>query len=1278
MNRNLKRIVSTLLSLFMITGMFVINVSAVEEIGTKGLIALNYDFETEKHLLGNSVLEKTESADIYGNSLKYIPHEANASQYSSMSVPVPKNVSEYTISFDFMLPQTDHNFKMLLRSDSTDGTSYTDFGAINWDQNGNIVASVNGKLPSGLKTGYVPDGTSGFKAIANYTANTWHNLTLRYKPNNENTTLDYYVDGKYTETSTMKEKPSTDGYLKHIFIGSALYGGISEYGSTEASDGDGTEALYIDNFVVTCDNTDYSYGSASVNGNYIRYSYTEGLENSDVLKNVSVLNTETGENMRILSANASNRSGVIRLADELDSDVEYCIVIPKEAKSATHKEIYDNIYFSSTDTSVLKSGKLLYESTSAYEYPAKNDQWKQVKFDLQGDEGQDYMVYVDMTYNAIPDNSTLKFGLRSKDDYFLITSKIADSNGRLVTYKKKGGVALDDAVVADTNNDFFHKNGLFTTGANIRVMYYIDTTNRTGSLYINDELQGTITQPYPEDKSLVPAYMLVWSQAEESSPLTINSIKVYHPKKGESKVSSFRTINLDGSQGSPYSDRTLSTARGAKIYFNCDIDESTLNSNNIVISDGSVPVEYNIEGYDVESRCVSLNFIRHLNKGKRYMVSVSNVNKTDGNAIKAYNTMFNVSNFSEFAINNREFVNSSNVIISTVPTGEVGATIGFVNSTDSDELIRRSIVLIEDGVMTAATEKTINVLKNTDNNDESNKVTVNVSDISNVQISEICSNGEYIPYGQAKVLSNVTTMTDDARKIKHTIENKELANQSVLVDIMYPDKSYADISGTDLTSVLVYRGQVILDENGKADIEFRMPSTATSNLYKLMINGVQSEGVPYSNINETKDIVAKINAAISGEEEKEVKITNIENLIKDKKYALNISIKGYDSADKNYIASLIYDYMDKNGELSVEDINKSLEEINNSVAIGCINDGKIESVLDSASELQLEKSRVSAFYKQSYATNALWQKITLELKNGNYKSKEDFYSKFYEKFVLAVIAAPDGIDNLKEVLTEFAEDIFDNDKNVVNTANEQVYRAISNKTFDSFGALKTSFINAMNNSLTPKPSGGSGGGGRLPNTNIQQGTVDNTKPEEMDIDVFSDLDGFDWAKDSIVYLAEKKIINGKGDYQFCPGDYVTRKELAKMIALAFLDKVENGKVTFTDVSDEDWAYAYIAKTYNAGIVKGYDDGSFRGDEFITRMDAAVMLYRAAENDGVDFSAEIINHFSDEDTFAAYSVDAINKLYNQKYVSGIGDNMFAPHNNLTRAEAAKIIYGLVIQ
>ena len=75
---------------------------------------------------------------------------------------------------------------------------------------------------------------------------------------------------------------------------------------------------------------------------------------------------------------------------------------------------------------------------------------------------------------------------------------------------------------------------------------------------------------------------------------------------------------------------------------------------------------------------------------------------------------------------------------------------------------------------------------------------------------------------------------------------------------------------------------------------------------------------------------------------------------------------------------------------------------------------------------------------------------------------------------------------------------------------------------------------------------------------------------------------------------------------------ITRAEAAVIIGRIYTDNVNNGNTTnFTDSSEfELWAKEYINKTAAMGIVKGYEDGSFKPRNNITRAEAAVMIFRA--------------------------------------------------------------------
>ncbi len=99
---------------------------------------------------------------------------------------------------------------------------------------------------------------------------------------------------------------------------------------------------------------------------------------------------------------------------------------------------------------------------------------------------------------------------------------------------------------------------------------------------------------------------------------------------------------------------------------------------------------------------------------------------------------------------------------------------------------------------------------------------------------------------------------------------------------------------------------------------------------------------------------------------------------------------------------------------------------------------------------------------------------------------------------------------------------------------------------------------------------------------------------------FNDIEGH-WAEDSVMYLYNlpNLTINGIGDGLYGVNDQLTRAQLVTM--LARIEGVDNSSSsTFTDVSTSHWAYDSIGAAQSAGWVKGYPDGSFRPDNPVTR------------------------------------------------------------------------------
>lgn len=216
-----------------------------------------------------------------------------------------------------------------------------------------------------------------------------------------------------------------------------------------------------------------------------------------------------------------------------------------------------------------------------------------------------------------------------------------------------------------------------------------------------------------------------------------------------------------------------------------------------------------------------------------------------------------------------------------------------------------------------------------------------------------------------------------------------------------------------------------------------------------------------------------------------------------------------------------------------------------------------------------------------------------------------------------------------------------------------------------------------NSGNTDSIGGGSAGGGGgssadkpvVPNL----GPVADKQDDEQNLSnvEYTDLSHVEWAREAIMYLTQKNIVNGRENGIFAPNDNMTREECVKVVigALKLLD--ENATCDFTDVSKERWSYNYIASANRLGIVTG-DGRDFRPTECITRQDLAVILYRACEFFDIPGSDNKIT-FDDEKDVSSYAKNAVSYLSGVGIINGMGDGTFAPKAVVTRAQVSKAVY-----
>ena len=137
---------------------------------------------------------------------------------------------------------------------------------------------------------------------------------------------------------------------------------------------------------------------------------------------------------------------------------------------------------------------------------------------------------------------------------------------------------------------------------------------------------------------------------------------------------------------------------------------------------------------------------------------------------------------------------------------------------------------------------------------------------------------------------------------------------------------------------------------------------------------------------------------------------------------------------------------------------------------------------------------------------------------------------------------------------------------------------------------------------------------------------------------FTDVAADAWYNNAISTMANAGILDGYEDGSFHPNGYITRAEFAT-IAVRFFDLSYQGEDLFPDI-DGHWAQDYINQAADAGIIEGYPDGTFGPQKQITRAEAVTMVNRTLDRhpDPDHFLKDMLVWPDNLDTEAWYYAD----------------------------------------
>lgn len=174
---------------------------------------------------------------------------------------------------------------------------------------------------------------------------------------------------------------------------------------------------------------------------------------------------------------------------------------------------------------------------------------------------------------------------------------------------------------------------------------------------------------------------------------------------------------------------------------------------------------------------------------------------------------------------------------------------------------------------------------------------------------------------------------------------------------------------------------------------------------------------------------------------------------------------------------------------------------------------------------------------------------------------------------------------------------------------------------------------------------------------------------------FNDVTRNDWFHGAADFVTSRGLFQGMDPVTFAPNATMSRAMIVTVLH-NLEDNPDYGDFSyFKDARDTWYASAATWATYN-GYINGYPDGTFHGDESITREQLAVILYRyAGYPDADDINTPIYDYY-DYDSTSPYAWEAMYWAVNSGVLYTNGGNHLAPQRYATRAEVAQTFQNLV--
>jgi len=631
-------------------------------------------------------------------------------------------------------------------------------------------------------------------------------------------------------------------------------------------------------------------------------------------------------------------------------------------------------------------------------------------------------------------------------------------------------------------------------------------------------------------------------------------------------------------------------------------------------------------------------------------------------------------------------------LVFPVEPGELTGYVSVTNNTDI-ETVTPSVIVVsydENGNVVGGTACVGGVLLPGKTTADAAEVLLSLSGTSNgISVFAVASGENPYPvaadvcYGDEYDFSSDSSSEDDmtvsfdVSRMKVDVSGTlpENADEELFLVLFKQNKGIADIqSSGSLNDVIINAVQ-----------------------FKTDIDGKYSCSLPVNNL-EYKNydiLLAKKGGAVSGSffyKDSDYETIALSDFAKLKagEITLDDMVESYSEAWGESFETEIYESLQ--GEFKAA-VCKALDDtyITSAEAVSDLNRQMAIQLLSSAEDAQSVVSCIEKYnsiigldvenYIDKLENTEQKNSVYTQLADGEFADFKELEAAYEKSVLIAKINAVTSYKDIKTILQEADVSEYGIDMTMFTKLSKTDFAKSLAVNYSSWDEFEENFREKAEyyEKKKPQSSGGGGGGGggtakkksnimgvSTPVIEKEQKTEESAKPSEKKY--FDDLGEAEWAKEYINTLAERGIVNGVDGNSFKPLNLITREEFIKMLTLATGISPIDGDSVFSDVDSGSWYAGYVNAAYEKGITSGKEDGTFGVGEYITREDAAVLIFRATGRS----SAENYREFADDEEISAYAKEAVYSLASSEVINGMDGNFFAPKKFASRAEVAKII------